>query len=99
MQNMPEFKNHVITQLSQYIKDTRKNVVNYDESIHDMILEDAAYAETVLNEYKETGNWRKLRRDLIAQDTLPREECFHYLVERNKEMAKLVGMTWSFVND
>ena len=99
MHTTAEFKQHVINQLSRYIEDTRKNVVNYDESIHDMVLEDAQYAETVLNKYKDSGDWYELRDDLIHQDTLPREECFHYLVEKDINAAQRVGLTWQLVNE
>lgn len=70
------FNQYVIDQLTRYINDTRANVHNYDKSIHDMILQDANYAEAALNEFKANPDWKTLREKLIEQDTLPREECF-----------------------
>lgn len=92
------FNQHVIDQLTRYINDTRANVHQYDKSIHGMILQDANYAKVALNEFKANPDWKTLREKLIEQDTLPREECFYYLVEQDKKTAQKVGITWEFVN-
>lgn len=96
MQNQSEFKQHVINQLTRYINDTRDTVNEYDESVRDLVLEDITYAEIVLEKYKQSGDWNELREDLIAQDTLAREECFYYLVEGDQSTANTVGLTWQF---
>ena len=95
---MPEFKQHVINQLEQYISDTTATRDQYDKRLHSMIDEDIAYAQGVLDQYKQNGSWSKLREALIYQDTLPREECFYYLVEKNGISSQRVGLTWKFVN-
>lgn len=98
MQNTDKFKQHVVNQLSRYVRDLRKNVGKYHESIHDMILEDADYAETILEQYKQSNDWNELRENLFNQDTLPREECCYYLIEDDETTARSVGLTWSWLN-
>ncbi len=70
-----ELKEHVIAQLNKYI--AAKSIQPQSELDYD----DAKYAQSCVWRFQQTGDLMELEDILIYQDTLPREECFEYILE------------------
>ena len=82
----------IIKSIEEYIADRfllAENVLIDDDdtdrlSIHSMYIEDAKYAQDALDQFKCDWDWYKLHDTLMAQDTEPRQEVFHYLRNVNE---------------
>ena len=88
-----KLKQHIIKQMTQYIIDTCSNAQEYlSDGYTDsakMLHDDAQYAQTALDQFKQDSNWNNLYHTILYQDTLPREECIYYLLEG----GQAVGLT------
>ena len=88
-----KLKQHIIKQMEKYIADVCVNAAaeladGYTCSAK-MMAEDAALAQDALVQFKKDSNWKLLYHTILYQDTLPREECIHYLLEG----GQAVGLT------
>lgn len=93
MRMTKQLKQHIIKQMTQYIADVCANAAaeladGYTASAK-MMAEDAALAQDALDQFKKDSNWNNFYNTIFYQDTLPREECIHYLLKD----GQAVGLT------
>ena len=88
-----KLKQHIIKQMEKYIVNVCANAAAELADGHTcsakMMAEDAALAQDALVQFKKDSNWKLFYHTILYQDTLPREECIHYLLEG----GQAVGLT------
>jgi hypothetical protein len=94
----------IARQLNDYIQDRKEEADEHKDpkhkyhSLYNMILDDAAYAQDVLDKFEQHRQLNILFDELMRQDTLPREDCFSWIVDKKPEEAKKHGLSWDLIN-